>query len=56
MAVAKKKPKKPTVSKNTKYKITKKNGNVVYRVGLTESEIKRSTEYHKNKVEVVEEA
>ena len=57
MAEAKKKAtggKKTTKSKDTKYKITKKNGNVIYRTGLTESEIKRSTEYHKNKVEIVE--
>jgi len=57
MAGAKKKTtggKKATKSKDTKYKITKKNGNVIYRTGLTESEIKRSTEYHKNKVEIVE--
>jgi len=59
MAKKEKKTEKPkakakSISKDTKFKITKKNGNIVYRTGLTESEIKRSTEYHGNKVEVVE--
>ena len=50
MAEAKKKAKKPVKSKNIKYKITKPNGKVMYRMNLTESEIKRSTEFHKNEV------
>ena len=57
MAEAKKKAtggKKTTKSKDTKYKITKKNGNVIYRTGLTESEIERSTKYHGNTIEIVE--
>ena len=57
MAEAKKKAtggKKATKSKDTKYKITKKNGNVIYRTGLTESEIERATKYHGNTIEIVE--
>mgnify|MGYP003122670743 CR=1 FL=1 len=52
----KEKPKaKPkSITKGNKFKITKKNGNIIYRTGLSESEIKRSTEYHGNKVELVE--
>ena len=60
MAKKEKKTEKPkakpkSISKDTKYKITKKNGKVLYRVGLSESEIKRTTEYHGNTIEIVEE-
>ena len=49
MAKKEKKTEKPkakakSISKDTKFKITKKNGNIVYRTGLTESEIKRFVE------------
>tara|TARA_Y100001963_G_scaffold93505_1_gene128833 strand:+ start:1071 stop:1256 length:186 start_codon:yes stop_codon:yes gene_type:complete len=59
MAKKEKKTEKPkakpkSISKDIKYKITKKNGKVLYRVGLTESEIKRTTEYHGNTIEIVE--
>ncbi len=48
------KAKPKSISKGEKFKITKKNGKIIYRTGLTESEIKRYTEYHGNKVETME--
>lgn len=52
-SIKKKESKPKVVSKDVKYKITKKNGKVMYRVGLSETEIKRAKEHHGNTVEIV---